>query len=148
MHDTPEAIAITDKAAQDLMLSELLKVCTQGNWFPDFAEAYRVRSKLDGGNILIMTNLKGKFGTSGRRSGKEVAANTKLVALAPTIAAELIKERALNAMLLEALKDVCQAYLWLTFGEARGWSESKSFTMQEALEKARTVIKKAEGVQP
>lgn len=62
---------------------------TPGPWIPDFGEAYRVRAQLDGGQVAVMTNLKGQFGLAGRRDGNEVAANAALIAAAPDLLAAL-----------------------------------------------------------
>ena len=64
---------------------------TPGPWIAEFGEAYRVRAQGDGGQVAIMTNLKGQFGMLGRRSGDEVAANARLIAAAPELL-EALKE--------------------------------------------------------
>lgn len=58
---------------------------TPGPWTPEFGEAYRVRAQQDGGQVAIMTNLKGRDGLAGRRNGDEVAANARLIAAAPEL---------------------------------------------------------------
>lgn len=58
---------------------------TPGPWTPEFGEAYRVRAQQDGGQVAIMMNLKGRHGLGGRRAGKEVAANARLIAAAPEL---------------------------------------------------------------
>ncbi len=67
---------------------------TPGPWTPEFGEAYRVRAQQDGGQVAIMTNLKGRDGLAGRRNGDEVAANARLIAAAPELleAAKLVLE--------------------------------------------------------
>lgn len=45
--------------------------------------------------------------------------------------------------LLESLKDVCQAYAWLTHGGCRGWSDKKPLPIYTALNNAKVVITKA-----
>jgi len=119
-HDTPEAIAITDKAAQNLMLSELLKICTPAPWRTNIWGGVSDRN----GNDIRATGLV--------LTNSEVAKNnSNLISLAPTISAELIKERELNATLLEALKGVVKV--------------ADRATME--FDAARAVIAKAEGVQ-
>lgn len=134
MHDTPEAIAITNKSAQNLMISELLQVCTPAPW----------RKTMYGG-------ISDRNGSEIRATGltltnSEVAKNnSQLIALAPTIAAELIKERELNAVLLEALKELLQTaeYAYNNYPELSGrWKAG------DDMRRASAAIKKAEGVQP
>jgi hypothetical protein len=125
-HDTPEAIAITDKAAQDLMLSELLKVCTTAPWvFVEHDDDDIWKITANNNSSLLMDD---------ERYLPSVPANRydwRLIALAPTIASELIKEREINAMLLEALKGVVKV--------------ADRATME--FDAARAAIAKAEGTQ-
>jgi hypothetical protein len=108
MIDTPKEAATGDKAARDLMLSELLQVCTQGSWLLDGLTVYALEH--DGWN-KGEEQFSNSFWAS-VQSGKNATginhlnANAKLIALAPTIAAELIKERAVNAKLLEVYKQM------------------------------------------
>jgi hypothetical protein len=99
MIDTPKEAATGDKAARDLMLSELLHECTKEDWRVSGASIYALDKS--NGNNLFYANIQKE---SKHCSAYEILANAKLFALAPTIAAELIKERALNAKLLEVLK--------------------------------------------
>ena len=135
MHDTPEAIAMTDKAAQDLMLSELLKVCTPAPWLCEIAGGNWVDSayvRADKWGVIA------RIGISPSLSHWDVPqkASAKLIALAPTIAAQLIKERALNAMLLEALKNL--ANIMIAFEDDGS---------KHAFQAAKAIIAKAEGKQ-
>jgi len=75
---------------------------TPGPWTPEFGEAYRVRAQQDGGQVAIMTNLKGRDGLAGRRNGDEVAANARLIAAAPELLAALQEV----TMVLDALLNV------------------------------------------
>ncbi len=74
---------------------------TPGPWTPDFGETYAVIAP-DGGRIAISTNLKGRHGLAGRRTGNEVECNTRLIAAAPE--------------LLEAL-ETCVAQLKIITGQ-------------------------------
>lgn len=58
---------------------------TPGPWLAEFGEAYRVRAQQDGGQVAIMMNMKGQFGLGERRTGKEVAANARLIAASPDL---------------------------------------------------------------
>jgi hypothetical protein len=110
MIDTNEEAIRGDKAARDLMLSELLQVCTQGSWLLDGLTVYALEH--DGWN-KGEEQFSNSFWAS-VQSGKNATginhlnANAKLIALAPTIAEELIKERAVNAKLLEALEKLAR----------------------------------------
>jgi hypothetical protein len=112
MIDTPKEAATGDKAARDLMLSELLQMCTPAPWTTlpiELEKPYiRIRGAVLGGRYKIanIANEKLYCGVPAieKREEAESVSNAKLIALAPTIAAELIKERAVNAKLLEALK--------------------------------------------
>jgi hypothetical protein len=99
MQDTPKEAQIGDKAARDLMLSELLQVCTPAPWHYERSNHSIRHSNLHevgaASAAIALANVRGTW-------FEEQTANAKLIALAPTIAAELIKERALNAKLLEA----------------------------------------------
>lgn len=93
---------------------------TKGPWCAEFGEAYRVRSKDDGGQIAIMMNLKGAHGLGGRRTGDEVAANARLISAAPD--------------LLEALQEIVDA------ADGSGWAQ-----LDATLANARAAIAKALG---
>jgi hypothetical protein len=122
---------------QNLMLSELLQVCTPAPWamtreYTGRKEQGGVREETD----RIFEKEK-EINTIANVSpyGKECLANAKLITLAPTIAAELIKERDLNAKLLEA----CKHYL------SAGVQQSTDFlTQREAYFLAKAAIKQAE----
>jgi hypothetical protein len=107
MQDTPKEAATGDKAARDLMLSELLQVCTPAPW----------HVVLSNNGTPFIQHTRGNDWTDLDDTSSTVCVmpveiltmrnsfnNAKLIALAPTIAAELIKERAVNAKLLEACK--------------------------------------------
>jgi hypothetical protein len=132
MQDTPKEAATGDKAARDLMLSELLQVCTPAPWFTKregFSTVY-IEASIGGG-------WRQEVAACGPNANgfNEQEANAKLIALAPTIAAELIKERAVNAKLLKALKS-CALVCAGETSNKRG--------LVEALESARDAIKQAE----
>jgi hypothetical protein len=97
MIDTPKEAATGDKAARDLMLSELLQVCSKAPWSfaPKIGECWAIN---DAEGDSFMGHQTYYPWTPDNIN------DWKLIALAPTIAAELIKERAVNAKLLEALK--------------------------------------------
>jgi hypothetical protein len=135
MIDTPKEAATGDKAARDLMLSELLQVCTPAPWTVVDNGIWDISIKA--GGTVCHINSKGDWFPSGKdtlvgRSQNKMLRDAKLIALAPTIAAELIKERALNAKLLEALKGVVKV-------ADRATIEFYA---------AHAAIAKAEGVQP
>jgi hypothetical protein len=145
-YDTPEAIAITDKAAQDLMLSELLKVCTPAPWLQDENTIYTLEHYgWRKGEEQFCNRFTASVSAGKKNEVGEVHANAKLIALAPTIAAQLIKERALNAMLLEALK---AAKNWHSGDK---WRDDCTVEQRAAWEAHRDLldaaINKAEGVQ-
>lgn len=52
---------------------------TPGPWSPRFGETYSILDA-DGGQLAILTNLRGAHGLGGRRPGDEVAANARLIA--------------------------------------------------------------------
>jgi hypothetical protein len=131
-HDTPEVLALTDKSARELLVREkLIEALAAIANFTDDAMARNTAS-----NAIKEAEWKAEW------AAKDAARDA-----AKAKQAELERCADCYTDLLDALKDVCQAYSWLTFGEVRGWSESKPLTMQEALDKAKAVIKKAEGVQ-
>jgi hypothetical protein len=63
---------------------------TPGPWAVEMAEVYSVIDA-EGGRVALITNLKGRHGMGGRRSGEEAAANTLLIAAAPELLAALQK---------------------------------------------------------
>ena len=104
---------------------------TPGPWIAEFGEAYRVRAQGDGGQVAIMTNLKGQFGMLGRRSGDEVAANARLIAAAPE--------------LLEALRGMMDAYADLCDDVTPSY---QTYERRKArVDAARAAIAKATGEQ-
>jgi hypothetical protein len=100
MQDTPKEAATGDKAARDLMLSELLQACTPAPW-KAVTNSWDISSIYDESKQCIAKCQIGYFLGDALEEHFEAAkdANAKLIALAPTIAAELIKERAVNAKL-------------------------------------------------
>lgn len=102
---------------------------TPAPWSPRFGEAYSIRDA-EGGQLAILTNLRGAHGLGGRRSGEEVAANARLIAAAPE--------------LLEALQWAMGTggltYSHLVRGQNDNWCNS--------VDKARAAIAKALGEQP
>jgi hypothetical protein len=109
MQDTPKEAATGDKAARDLTLSELLQVCTQESWQHSSTGCIYASDKQNGNNIFYAIVQK----ESRHCNDVEITANAKLMAMSKTIAAELIKERAVNAKLLEALKMTMKAADWM-----------------------------------
>ena len=99
---------------------------TPGPWEAQFGEAYFVTGP-DLGRVAMMMNLKGAYGLLGRRSGDEVAANTRLIAAAPD--------------LLAALQDVDA--LWMHHSIAHG--DGKISPLHE---KVIAAIARATGEQP
>jgi hypothetical protein len=61
---------------------------TPGPWKSHFEDAYFVTGP-DLGRVAMMMNLKGAHGMGGRRSGKEAAANCRLISAAPDMLAAL-----------------------------------------------------------
>lgn len=57
---------------------------TAGPWTCEPHEALNIRDP-DGGLVAQLGHLAGKFGSKGRRSAEEVAANAKLIAAAPAL---------------------------------------------------------------
>jgi hypothetical protein len=128
MTDTPKEAATGDKAARDLMLSELLQVGTPGPWFTKREGFFTVYIEASiGGGLLQEVAACGP----NANGFNEQEANAKLIALAPTIAAELIKERALNANLLEALQGLIAPF-------------DGALQSADAYKKAKAAIKQAE----
>lgn len=129
-HDTPETIAITDKAARELMLSELLQVCTPAPWF---ATGEGVRSA---GGYIAFTPKPFHYPSQNERYEREVLereANARLIAAAPETAVERDKLKAINSELLEALQQMT-TYVASFTQDKTGWKK---------LDAARAVIAKA-----
>jgi hypothetical protein len=140
MQDTPKEAVAGDKAARDLMLSELLQVCTPAPWTVAMRNGHNANMVFcrDGDSAFEDSPICTVFGIAQNHHIDEMTvrdelglANAKLIAIAPTIAAELIKERAVNAKLLEALKE-----LITPFGGA--------LQSADAYKKAKAAIKQAE----
>lgn len=62
---------------------------TAGPWTCEPHEALNIRDP-DGGLVAQLGHLAGRFGSKGRRSAEEVAANARLIAAAPRLL-ELLK---------------------------------------------------------
>jgi hypothetical protein len=110
---------------QNLMLIELLQRCTPAPW----AIAREYTGRKEQGGVREETDRifekEKEINTIANVSpySKECSANAKLIALAPTIAAELIKERALNVKLLEVAKHSLAEFNMLGMASSDVFSE-------------------------
>jgi hypothetical protein len=128
-HDTPEAIAITDKAARELMEHEkaLQVKHTPAPWRYDYEDGYCGEIiAFDGSCVATFCD-------------EPSAENSRLIAAAPETAAERDKLKAINSELLEALKEIDERLTACLYGNIYTYEAYDSYyqsVVRDAIAKA------------